>query len=478
MSNIPANLYFGPELPLNALPGAVFNDGVCLYRGGEYGWMYICHVSTIQKLKDSPLAPYAISVPEGELASLNEPMATYRDGAWLLLANQIDDIIVYGLVFDNGTRDDSRSRIPDDTLWVLVKLSGHSRRGDINDLTLMYRHEGEDYMLDQFACVPDRLVPSISDNWLRKKEPHMPYLDLDISARFVVNTDKPPSPGDNWIDSEFNEFVFDATRMWTPIGKIAFNYRGSLLSGIDVLRLQGPHVTGDAYLVDNFVYIYNSIVNRFVVIQCAPGSDDVPFNFYPPEALEPIPIQGIYRRDVDALPCEPNGCGWIVVEHDGKHSLYNQYGLLVEVELQERAEYPCGKRSPMVVMGTAAHRDACYQWDGLDPEEGDVWLEDKQLYTFYKGDWRILPAGIPYTQRHTALAIQVEEIKERIKLGKEMGRPLLSQQTKDQLFEDHRHQYETERARRQHKLEEQSTLSRFVHSFRTWIRRLCSSKPR
>lgn len=308
----------------------------------------------------------------------------------------------------------------------------------------------------------------------------MPYLDLDISARFAVNTDKPPSPGDNWIDSEFNEFVFDAERMWIPIGKIAFNYRGSMLSGIDVLRLRGPHKTGDAYLVDNFMYIYNAIVNRFVVIQCAPGSDDVPFNFYPPEALEPIPMQGVYRRDVDALPCEPNGCGWIVVESDGKHSLYNQYGFLVEIELPERSMFPEGKRAPMVVMGPLHYRDACYQWDGLDPEDGDVWLNEKQLYTYHENAWRVLPAGIPYTQRHLTLAMQVEELKERIKLGHDMNNPLLSQQAKDQLFEEQHRQYEVEAALKQERLTEQERQKQFerAHPFRTWIRRLCSSKPR
>jgi len=484
MSNIPANLYFGPELPLDAIPGAIFNDGVCLYRGGEYGWMYMCHVSTVQKTENSPLADYAVAIPEGTLATLNEPMAYYRSNTWLSLSNKVEGPKVLGILHEKYVHSELGVKlelIPDDSVYVYIQPAGEREwAADFNALKLFYRHNGEDYLLDSELYVPVNMVSECVNRWLAEEKPYMPYLDLDISARFAVNTDKPPSPGDNWIDSEFNEFVFDADRMWIPIGKIAFNYRGSMLSGIDVLRLRGPHKTGDAYLVDNFMYIYNDIVNRFVVIQCAPGSDDVPFNFYPPEALEPIPMQGIYRRDFDTLPCEPNGCGWIIVELDGKHSLYNQYGLLVEVDLPKCSIFPEGKRAPMVVMGPLHYRDACYQWDGFDPEDGDVWLNEKQLYTYHEGTWRVLPAGVPYTRRHNSLAMKVEELKERIKLGHDMNNPLLSQQAKDQLFEEQHRQYEVEAALKQERLTEQERQKQFerAHPFRTWIRRLRSSKPR
>lgn len=483
MSNIPANLYFGPEVPDSALPGAVFNDGVCLYRGGEHGWLYMCHVTAIQKIKNSPLADYAIAIPDGELASLNEPMAVYRDGNWLSLSNQHDRVNVVGLVFpDHPYPGMTVTDIPNNSVFISATSSpGFARAsGEPTNLKLMYRHEGEDYVMASQEYVPSNVTLDVARHWLKEEEPVMSYLDLNISARFAVNIDRPPSPGDTWVDNEFNEFVFDAERMWTYIGKMAFNHRGSMFSGIDVLRTLGPHVTGDAYLVDNFVYVYNAIVKRFVVIQCAPGSDDVPFEFYPPEALEPIPIQGIYRRDVDSLPSEPNGCGYIVVEPNGKHSLYNQYGLHVDMELPEPVTYPNGKRAPLVTMGNRSYRDECYRWDGLDPEDGDVWLHNKQLHTYYQNEWRVLPAGIPYTQRHLGLAGKVQEIKERIRLGQEMGRPLESQQMRDRLFEQHQrdNQHNVDHLTEKRQREDEEILFERNHPFLAWLRRLCSSKPR
>lgn len=468
MPSIPADLYFGPELPDSAVNGAVFNDGVCLYRGGEHGWLYMCHVNTIRKMKNSPLADYAIDIPEGELASLNEPMASYRNGSWVSLSTQRSEINVYGLVFQGFTATPELQVIPDETMYVFVKSNEMFTRSQASDLELVYRHNGEDYVVDKREFIPMGMISEVANQWLHVKEAHMPYLDLDMTARFVVNTDKPPVPGDNWIDSEFNEFVFSATKVWEYIGKLPFNYKGSYVSGIDVLRLNCAHRTGDAYLVDNFVYIYNSIVKRFVVIQCDPGSDNVPFELYTPGAIEPIPIQGIYRRSSDALPSETNGCGYLTIENDGSHKLYNQYGLLLEVEHSVHTSIDEGRRAPMVVMGDVAYRQACYQWDGLDPQDGDVWLHDKKFFTFYLDEWRLLPAGELYADRHRGLAAKVEELKQHIHDNRHLT---LSEQTRDALFE----QIQLD-ARKVDWTDIQTTSK--DSTFRKWLRRLCSSKPR
>lgn len=473
MSSIPANLYFGPEVPDNALTGAIFNDGTCLYRGGDHGWLYMCHISTIRKIKHSPLIDYAIDIPEGELASLNEPMATYRNGEWLALGSQLGNINVIGLVIG-----ELNCEIPDDSVFITVtndcKESYSSHYGNLN---MMLRHEGENYRMDSKQHVPYELMHDVVGIMLSQEIPVNDYLDLDISARFVVNTDTVPVPGDTWVDNEFNEFVFSPTKVWEYIGKLPFNYKGSMQTGIDVLRTMGPHQTGDTYLVDNFVYVYNAVVNRFVVIQCAPGSDDVPFNLYPPGALEPIPIQGIYRRSTDAMPSEPNGCGYLVIEEDGRHTVYNQYGLSIAITLPESVEHPDGKRAPLVAMGDERYRDMCYQWDGLYPEDGDVWLYERQLRTYYRGEWRVLPAGIPYTSRHKALAARVQELKERIKLGQEAGRPLLSDRQQEQLFE-HWQQEHNQKEIEAAWADNENKQREKRHPIRAWFRRLFSSKAR
>ncbi|QZA70807.1 hypothetical protein AH06_23 [Erwinia phage AH06] len=410
MSSIPANLYYGPEVPDDAIPGAVFNDGVCLYRGGEHGWLYMCHVNVAAQDKDG-LAAYAAEPSEDTIACLNSPMCVYKDKQWLILQGDPEIVPLSHIYADY---DEVLSvQPPNDSVVLIVEQEGMYSWDSVN-VTLALYLDGKLYPFDYERYhtrnwLYGYMQGYITDRRLSVKS----YLELDMTARFVVNTDVLPEPGAIWVDGDFNQFMFRATRVWEFIGKLPFQFKGSMVSGMDVLRRVGANDNGDTYIVDNFLYVYNKIVNRFVVIQAAPGSDNLPFDLFLEGALEPIPIQGIYRRNVDPLPSEPNGCGYLVINEDGTHNVYNQFGLLIECSFDEASEER-GDRTPVVVLGDRNYLQLCYSIEGVEPTEGDVWLNGKVLHTFYKHAWVPLPIGVLYSARHTRLRDKVNEVKARI----------------------------------------------------------------
>ncbi|ANH51487.1 hypothetical protein RAY_24 [Erwinia phage vB_EamM_RAY] len=464
MSAIPANLYYGPEVPVDALPGAVFNDGTCLYRGGEHGWLYMCHLHTVLNTLDSPLAAYAAEPNNGTIAELNEPFAVYHQGNWLELDKDAAPDLNATVVFKD---EDVRAIAADSNRTCLVFMDGSNDAQVAFKVTLYLCHKGEVVGLGDYDYVSADNLPLLQRMMFGNRGGGMvEYMELDITSRFIVNKGHLPEVGDTWIDNEFNEYVYSPTRLWDRIGKLAFVYKGSLASGIDALRHPGPHNTGDTYLVDNFAYVYNKIVNRFVVLQVDPGNDNTPFDLYPDGALEPIPMQGIYRRSTDALPSEPNGCGYVVIEQDGSHVIYNQYGLRIDcdvVETTERTE----SRTPMVVIGDNALLRLYYEANDMDPCEGDVWVNDKQLMTFFAGEWTLLPVGRLYTERHQPLRDKVQALRELIDSGRFKS---VIDKAREQEFERELAEYDA--VLKQPQLEQEPKDTSFFAPIKAFFKRL------
>lgn len=472
MTNLPDNLYFGPELPLEALPGAIFNDGRCLYRGGEHGWAYIGHIVTLRNLPRSPFTKYLTDPDEYTIAILNEPMAVYVDRCWFSLDNIASTVDTSKVMTQYMLQNYGAPNNDSITVRVEPARSGSMRHCCVK---LVYRDElGEDHVMEKYEHIPVGVEQEFIMSMLGcNSDIKQDYGDLGMSAHFVINTSTPPKLGDIWVDNDFNQFMFGKTKTWESIGKLAFNYKGSFLTGIEVLSLAGPHKMGDAYFVDDFIYVYNATIKRFAVIQCLPGNEDGPFYMYPPGGyVQPITFQGVYRRTTDALPNEPNGGGYVVIEPDGRHTLYSQHNYRIASQLENPPITNLDKRrSPMVIMGNEKYREMCYKWDGLEPEDGDVWLVDKRLLTFHLGDWQELPAGTLYSQRHSTLEAKVEELKETIKRRRELGTPDQVDALAQELFDSEVEAVTKNKATTTAREEEENPI-------RAFFKRLCSSKPR